>query len=62
MACDAVLAEEPGNNKARYRRALARHRQGQSGAAATDLAAITGEAADAMVAALRVEVAAALRR
>lgn len=61
-ACGNVLRGEPGNSKARYRRALVRHRQGRPREAAADLAAIPRDEADAAVAALQVEVDAALRR
>lgn len=61
-ACTAVLAAEPTNSKAQYRRALARYRLGQPADAAADLEAIPGGAADAAVAALRTQVQAALGR
>ena len=57
-----MLAAEPTNSKAQYRRALARYRLGQPADAAADLEAIPGGAADAAVAALRTQVQAALGR
>lgn len=42
-ACSTALELDPGNSKARYRRALARYRQGKLRAAQQDLASIPGE-------------------
>jgi hypothetical protein len=57
--CTAALALDPGSTKARYRRALARHRLGRHSDAAADIAAFPVQ--DAAVAALRAQVEAALQ-
>lgn len=61
-ACSAALGLEPGNSKARYRRALVRFRLGRTAEALADLDALPADAADAAVVALRAQVEAKLQQ
>jgi tetratricopeptide (TPR) repeat protein len=59
-ACTHALDLDPGNSKARYRRALARYKQGKLQGAQQDLASIPGRD-DAAVEALRRQLETALQ-